>query len=132
MRRTTTLRIILVLVCFSALVVGCSVVSPIPSCPTDDAYEYFSCAKPTFYGSGEESDVFRGLVDVVDAYCEDDAGEWVPVLEERVRSSLPEVKEFLASGQKLGEWLPEVFTLEGQAMESLNEMNSIALCWPCI
>lgn len=56
-----------------------------------------------FCGSGEEPDVFQNLVDVVDTYCEDDAGEWIPVLEERVRASLPEVKKFLASGQKLKE-----------------------------
>ena len=61
------------------------------------------------------------MVKVVYAYCEDDAAEWIPVLEESVRASLPEVKELIASGQKLKESLPKRYTLEGQAIESLGD-----------
>jgi len=95
--------------------------TPMPSCPTGDAYDYLSCVKPTFYGHGEEPGDFRNMVRVVGAYCEDDAAEWVPVLEKSVRASLPEVKELIASGQKLKESLPKQYTLEGQAIESLGD-----------
>lgn len=62
-----------------------------PSCPIGNAYDYLSCAKPTFYGHREEPGDFRNMVKVVGAYCEDDAAEWVPVLGKSVRASLPEV-----------------------------------------
>lgn len=70
------------------------------SCPTGDAYDYLSCVKSTFYGHGEDPGDFRNMAKVVGAYCEDDAAEWVPVLEESVRASLPEVKVLIACGQE--------------------------------
>ena len=97
-------------------------ISLTPSCPTDDAYEYLACVKPSFPRQGQEEDEFiRDLVTLLESYCEDDAAKWLPIMEESVRDSLPEVKELIESGQKLKAWLPDLFTLEEQAIESLDD-----------
>ena len=113
-----------ILICLSALVAGCSVISPTPSCPTDDTYEYLACVKPSFPRHGQEEDEFtRILVTFLELYCEDDAAKWLPIMEESVRDSLPEVKELIESGQKLKEWLPVPFTLEEQTFEALDDQS---------
>ena len=112
----------LILICLSALVAGCSFVPQTSSCSTDNAYDYLACAKPSFPRHGVEEDEFvESLVKTVDSYCEDDASEWIPVLEKGVRDTLPEVKEFLETGPKLRDWLPYQFTLEEQPIESLDD-----------
>lgn len=112
----------LILVCLSALVAGCSLIPPTYSCPIDNAYDYLACAKPSFPRQhGEAEDEFvEGLVKLIDSYCEDDASEWIPVLEKGVRATLPDVKEFLETGPTLRDWLPYQFTLEEQALETLD------------
>ncbi|MCY3709541.1 MAG: hypothetical protein OXG26_11655 [Caldilineaceae bacterium] len=113
-----------ILICLSALVAGCSAIPPTSTCPTDDAYEYLACVKPSFPRHGQEEDEFtRNLVTHLESYCEDDAAKWLPIMEESVRTSLPEVKELIESGQKLKEWLPGFFTLEEQAIESLDDKS---------
>ncbi len=105
-----------------ALLAGCAVYRPAPACPMDDAYAYFSCAKPSFARHGsEEDETYRHMVSVVEAYCEDDASEWIPALEKSARASLPAAKEFLKSGPELKDWLPNYFTLEEQPLESLDD-----------
>lgn len=112
----------LILICLSALVAGCSVIPPTPTCPTGDAYEYLACVKPSFPRHGQEEDkFFRYLATHLESYCEDDAAKWLPIMEESVRATLPEVKELIESGQKLKEWLPGSFTLEEQPIESLDD-----------
>lgn len=99
-------------------------IPPTPSCPTYDAYEYLACVKPSFPRHGQEEDEFtRNLVTFLELYCEDDAAKWLPIMEESVRASLPEVKELIESGQKLKEWLPVYFTLEEQTFESLDDQS---------
>ncbi len=114
----------LILVCLSTLVAGCSVVPPFPSCPTDDIYDYLACVKPSFPRYGMEEDEFvRNLVTLVELYCEDDAAKWLPILEKSAKASFPKAKELIESGQKLKDWLPSYFTLEDQAIESLDNLS---------
>lgn len=44
------------LICLSTLVAGCSAISLLPSCPTDDACDILSCAKPSSLQYGQEED----------------------------------------------------------------------------
>ena len=114
----------LILVCLSTLVAACSVVPPFPSCPTDDAYDFLTCAKPSFPRYGQEEDEFvRYIMTLLESYCEDDAAQWLPIVENSAMASIPKVKELIESGQKLKEWLPTYFTLEEQAIESLDDQD---------
>ncbi len=91
----------MILVGLSVFVAGCASLSPMPSCPTEDVYEYLSCAEPTFSYNRQETDEeeldsnIRQLTEWIDSYCEEDAAAWLPVLDKAVKKNVPEVRRIL-------------------------------------
>lgn len=114
----------IIVICFAGFMAGCVAISPIPNCPTDDAYQYMACAKPTvgwLRGLSEEQKgkYFYEMVDAMDMFCTDARTEWLPALDKGVRDAYPEVREYLRDGQFFHDFVSEMYAIEGQRFESL-------------
>ena len=112
---------VLILVCLSVFVSSCSYSPFFPSCPTEDTYEYLSCAKPNLNwgdswdeSEGEEED-YGGISYYLDSYCTDDMTEWLPVLDSSVKESVPEVREYLKG--------KDVYILADRELKSLGNQK---------
>lgn len=118
---------ILAVVSFSALVSGCAAFSPIPNCPTDDALEYFLCAKPTISGIDWENEQeleeeVANFVELASLTCKEPASVWVPALDKGIRDVYPDVKQYLKEGWGVRE-NATVLHGGGQQLASLNDRD---------
>ncbi len=92
---------LLVLAIFTIVLSSCVAVSPFPSCPLNDTYEYLSCAKPAFNWFGEsEADVvderLQRISEAMDILCEEDSEEWLRSLDSSIRAVVPRVRETIS------------------------------------
>lgn len=86
----------------SFLLTSCgAATSSLPICPSYDVTEYLKCAL------GSSGDKIEEKSESLSAYCEEEAGEWLPVLDKNVRSSLPSVRIYLQDLIALGKARPE-------------------------
>lgn len=70
------------------------------SCPTDDVFKYLNCVDPLVfaeYPEEERESNLQGWAKFIELYCTDDASEWIPVMESRVRESLPDIRRYMES-----------------------------------
>ena len=103
---------------------GCVAISPIPNCPTDDAYHFMDCAKPTvgwLRGLSEEqaNEYLYYMVDNMDLFCTDARNEWLPALDKGVRDAYPEIRKYLKDDQFFHDFVSGMYAIEGKRFESL-------------
>lgn len=109
----------LALTLLTALLAGCSVIR---SCPTDDLYNYMTCAKPSFpLGDETEDEAFQVMSYYTRFLCEDEPSEWLPEMEKSIRHTFPKVKMLIRRGETLNDSLPYQITRDEQPLESLDD-----------
>lgn len=87
----------LALLSLSLFVSSCTAFSSFPSCPTDDVYEFLSCSEPELI----LRDDYRRYADMLISVCAEAPAEWLPALDSNVRSTVPDVRDFIKSVPKI-------------------------------
>lgn len=67
--------------------------SAIPQCPMGSPYEYFSCVFEDGEGEWDEEEMWM-LSQATSRYCEENAGEWMPVLDRNAKKSARDLKRY--------------------------------------
>ena len=121
---------LLILAVFTILVSSCDAVSPFPSCPLNDTYDYLSCAQPAFNSFAElEAEVvderLQEISEAMNILCEEDAAEWLRSLDGSIRTVVPRVRETITDALEANDANLEEseFVYYGKRMSSLRNQD---------
>lgn len=77
--------------------------SAIPKCPMGSPYEYLSCVFEVGEGEYDEEEIWM-LSQATSRYCDENAGEWMPVLDRNARKSANDLKRYALERVREGEF----------------------------
>ena len=75
----------------------------IPECPMGSPYEYLSCVFDDGEGEWDTEEIWM-LSQAASRYCEENASEWMPVLDKNARKSAREIRRYALGRVREGEF----------------------------